>query len=404
MNTPQSQSRTQSTVAPSASGSTQHEKTLELINVYSCDNIGDAAIYASFIDMAQSQQVVWPVNQLDVNDNNQKVGHIAGQWREHSPVDGRISVGGDIFNNARPKLVTKRFLQNVFQLQKTPATTALFGQSIPRSCHGMSFKLLSYALRKMASVTVRDVESYQRLQAAGVAVKLSYDAVFSQTVQPQWLERVTTALIDHIDFQETALISLRPFDGMYQYDTRSCIKQLVALSEELSQQGYVPTVLYHAQVDGQDDDALMVQAIQQQTHIKVIDPFQLAEKIAETVADERNTLTPWQCGMAAVALAELVIGVRYHTSIFRLAAGKMPFNLYYSNKGQDLTTRLSVPGMSIQDFVAAEHIEQVLETATMSFDHAVIARQVRQDFAHCLQQIVPTEKSSEQLSEAWCDV
>ncbi len=370
---------------------TQVIQTLELSNVYSCNNIGDAAIYASLIDMAESFAVYWPANQFDVGTNNQQVGCTGVAHNPYLSMDARLSVGGDIFNNARQKLITKTFLSNLYQLMVCPSATALFGQSIPRSCHGISFYCLAKVLRNVASVTVRDVESYQRLSQAGVNAKLSYDAVLSQSPSESLLEQVRGIMAANVDFKETALLSLRPFDAMYAYNTDRCIEQLVICCQKLSQSGYVPTFMHHAKVDHKDGDAAMIEHIGQRTPIKVIDPFALAPD-----------LVPWQFAMAVTAMAELVIGIRYHTSIFRLAAGKMPFNLYYSNKGEDLCNRLLVPGMAIADFDAEKHIELVIETSGMTFDNLSVAQQVRADFEQAMA-VATAYQSTNDILNGLCD-
>ena len=79
-----------------------------------------------------------------------------------------------------------------------------------------------------------------------------------------------------------------------------------------------------------------------------------------------------------------MIGVRYHTSIFRLMSGKMPFNLYYSNKGEDLSQRLNVPGAAIEDFSVEEHFQSILNSANQHFDVDVIAKQVTTDFKQAI--------------------
>jgi len=352
------------------------QQAIQLINVYSCNNVGDAAIYASLIDMAEGIKTCWPENQQDGLANNAKVGHVAMSYNPYRSIDMQLSVGGDIFNNARPKLITRRFLENITQLRSQPQATALFGQSVPRSCQGLSFQLLSSSLKKIANVTVRDQESYDRLRQAGVDANLSYDAVFSQQVQRRWVESVAYHLRGVINFSETAIISLRPFDNLYQYDSQRCLEKIVGLCQELKKQGYVPTILHHAHVDGKDADAVMVAEIQKHCVVKVIDPL----NIDQSSSGLSRMITPWQFTMAAISMAALVVGIRYHTSVFRLAADKMPFNIYYSNKGQDLCDRLGVPGVSIQNFCPQQHIGQILDTAYQTFDSQTIRQQVRADF------------------------
>jgi len=137
-----------------------HAQQLRLINVYSTSNIGDAAIYASFSNMAQAFDVYWPDNQTELQ---QHLADAVLPMHNEASMDVNLSVGGDIFNNARESFITKTFIHNLRQLLQNSNHTGLFGQSIPRSCHGLSFKLLSMTLKRLAAVTVRDVESHDRL-------------------------------------------------------------------------------------------------------------------------------------------------------------------------------------------------------------------------------------------------
>jgi len=69
---------------------------LRLINVYSTSNIGDAAIYASFSEMAQAFDVYWPDNQTELK---QHLADAVLPMQDETSMDVNLSVGGDIFNN-----------------------------------------------------------------------------------------------------------------------------------------------------------------------------------------------------------------------------------------------------------------------------------------------------------------
>jgi len=223
-----------------------HAQQLRLINVYSTSNIGDAAIYASFSNMAQAFDVYWPDNQTELQ---QHLADAVLPMHNEASMDVNLSVGGDIFNNAREGFITKTFIHNLRQLLQNSNHTGLFGQSIPRSCHGLSFKLLSMTLKRLAAVTVRDVESHDRLIKAGVNARLSYDAVLSLTPQKNWLQETRASLLEagH-EPEKMALLSLRPFDKMYRYNTADCLKMLTKLCQQFEYYGYHPTVLHHAQL------------------------------------------------------------------------------------------------------------------------------------------------------------
>ena len=71
----------------------------------------------------------------------------------------RVGVGGDIFNNSRPALVTRKFLSLARELAGHRQAAFVFGQSLPPSCRGLALRYLSRVFRQLSSVTVRDEES-----------------------------------------------------------------------------------------------------------------------------------------------------------------------------------------------------------------------------------------------------
>lgn len=345
--------------------------SVELTNVYSCNNIGDAAIYASLAELSGNDTVLWP-HETTRSEAVVQTGFPFISNKLPTARRSRISVGGDIFNNARPKFITRRFLQNMRDLGRSAGQTCVFGQSIPRSCHGLSFRLLAWQMSRLASVTVRDTESYNRLNEAGVDVSLSYDAVFAQTIRDEWRDAAIKQLAAEHDFSRMALLSLRPFDAMYGYDTRACIRLMIDTCRGLRQRGFIPTIMLHAAVDQHDGDVQMIREIAREVPVRVIDPF------------VTSGIAPWKLAAASISMAQIVIGVRYHMSIFRLIAGKVPFNLYYSNKGEDLCVRVSVPGKAIHTFDPEQDLDLAIATQHQSFDAQRIRNAVRADFAAAL--------------------
>lgn len=181
--------------------------TIGLVNTYST-NIGDAAIYLALTAIASEAKVIaqFPDAQPE---------KISG-WQiapEISCCDAYISVGGDIFYNARENLNTTAFIGNLVQLTRSSQKTFLFGQSILRSCHSWSFQALTFCLRRLAAVCVRDAESHQRLTKAAVKATLPFDAVFSLTFYEQ-AKIMTKQVFPALDIppESTAMISLRAFD------------------------------------------------------------------------------------------------------------------------------------------------------------------------------------------------
>lgn len=349
--------------------------TIGLLNTYSTLNIGDAAIYSALTALASEAQVVAQFQDLEPN-------YIPGLQilPQIGNCDAYISVGGDIFNNAREGLITKVFLKNLLQLQRSPRHTFVFGQSIPRSCHGLSFQALALVWRRLAAVCVRDAESYQRLTKAGIKAILSFDVAFSLSVSEQAKERAK-AVLQELDIQpeSAAMISLRAFDSMYTHDNQQFQTQLVDLCRHLNKKGYQPVLLIQSQAYGADNDLAVAEEIAQQVpEVKIVNPF--------TVAHEPPT---WQLVMGILAISRLIVAIRYHTAVLALASGKVPFNLYYSNKGKDLTQRLQIPGCGLEQFDPDTYIDAIAATGEVTFDHEAIRQKVKQDFQTCYSRVLP---------------
>jgi polysaccharide pyruvyl transferase WcaK-like protein len=298
---------------------------------------------------------------------------------EEIPCDAYISVGGDIFNNAREGLITKTFLRNLWELRRSPQRTFVFGQSIPRSCHGLSFRALAFCFKRLAAVCVRDVESHKRLMAAGVPAILSFDTAFRLTVSTA-AQQEARAAFDALGIRpdQAALISLRAFDSMYGHDNSQFQQRLGQLCQALQNRGHQPILLLQAQAYGADNDLAVAESLVQMVPgVKIFNPFSIPHRCAN-----------WELVMAALAQAHLTVAIRYHTAVLRLATGRVPFNLYYSNKGRDLSERLQIPGCNLAEFNPAEQVALIEKTADQSFDHEAIRRQVIQDFSQCYQQVI----------------
>ncbi|MEM9001899.1 MAG: polysaccharide pyruvyl transferase family protein [Cyanobacteria bacterium P01_F01_bin.86] len=351
-----------------------------LINTYSTQNLGDAAIYSAIAEML-------PEGRLLASFNDSQMRLIPGlrmadlQVQSLENCDAYISVGGDIFNNARKYLATRKFLQNIRQLWHSPKSTFLFGQSIPRSCQGLSFGLLALTLRNLASVCVRDQESYYRLQQAGVQALLSYDTAFALRGSEAGLQ-VAQRLFDAIEVDPSTAVclSVRAFDTMYMRQPDVCFQQVVKLCQALSQRGHRPVVLVQSQASkGEDDRAIAARIRQHVPTLGVFNPFVQDPQVPD-----------WDVAMGALSLCRTIVGVRYHTAVLSLASGRCPFNLYYSNKGQDLTERLGIPGCSLETLDLEVHIPQIEQTIDHSFDHDTLRQQVYADFTTCYKHTLTT--------------
>ena len=344
-----------------------------LINTYSTYNIGDYAIYSALQQLLASHQV----NAVFSDDKPYPINGITSV--DQLPIsDYYISVGGDIFNNPRKHFVTRRFISNLRQLLHAPKQTILFGQSIPRSCRGLSFFLLCQSLRRLSSVVVRDQESYQRLQAAGVNVSLSYDTAFmlrrninADTEAAKCFKEMK------LDSDNCVLISLREFDSLYAYDNTRFAKKITELCMGLIDAGKQPVLLIQADASSNDSDIAIASSIQSQlTNLPIINAFTHSDQISH-----------YQYLQSLICHSGVVVAVRYHTAVLALAGGKVPYNLYYSNKGKDLSARLGIPGTDVSDFDPVSELPVLLSTQGQTFDSKAIRKCVMTDFYSALSSV-----------------
>jgi len=137
-------------------------------------------------------------------------------------------------------------------------------------------------------------------------------------------------------------------------------------------------LLLQSRACGSDNDLAVAEAVHSHLpELPILNPFEHPMPI----------LANWELIMGALAIARLVIGVRYHTTVLRLATGRMAYNLYYSNKGQDLTERLGIPGCSIDQFQVEEQLGTIEATADKLFDDRTPRTQVHGDFQTCYRHI-----------------
>lgn len=344
-------------------------RQFDLISTYSTRNLGDAAIMRAIASLlpggtasvALDRDVELPLPGLE----------FAGTRRGST----RISVGGDIFNNARPRFVTRSFLTKLAGLGRAPHRTMSFGQTIPSSCQGLSLKLLCSVLRRISSVTVRDTESYGLLKSSGVQASLSWDVAFVTEPTVQSIARADAVLEHHgLKPDRTVLLSVRPFDAMYPADQNAVESMLSRLAGSLLDRGHHVGLLIQSDVASWDEDrSSAAQIACADPRIKVIDCLQDKED-----PDPVATLT------ALLNLANIAIGVRYHTTVLRLAGGRAPFNLFYSRKGADLQQRLGLAGCHISDAGSRATIDAIEATAAAAFDPAPLRQDIRHHFTEAL--------------------
>ena len=351
-----------------------------LINAYSTLNLGDAAIYSGL-------RALMPSISLQARVQDSAPDRSLGiTFLDHPPCDCRayVSVGGDIFNNSREWLFTKTFLRNLAELRHAPERTILFGQSIPRSCHGLSFLALCRSLRRLAAVCVRDAQSHSRLGEAGVDVRLSFDTAF--VLEPTLAGREVAASLLAAAGLEPAhctVLSVRAFDSMYAHDNDRFVEQMASLCRGLNQAGLSPAILIQSRAYGADNDLEIARSIVAAApETAILDPFL-----------DQGSVPSWQIAMGVFELVERVVAVRYHTAVLALCVGKIPYHLHYSNKGQDICRRLHLPGENLGRFEAAAALKDILKAPSSGFDHHTLRAQVREDFDWCMARLMPLEPS-----------
>lgn len=342
-----------------------------LLNLYSTRNLGDAAIYASLAQMSPDSKAIGCLH-----EDQPTVIEGYNSSSDLYSCNTFVSVGGDIFNNARPSLVTRRFLSNIAELKRNPKKTILFGQSIPRSCRSLSFRFLAHALKQLSSVTIRDEESYERLHAAGVKTQLSFDTAF--VLKPDGAASALAAQqlsVIGLEPSKTALISLRNESSMYAKNNGE--KQLIEISEKLLERGHHVGLLVQADGDAADSDRQMALRIKEACpRAVIVDPF-----------SHKALIDPWKIFIGYLSVANIVVAVRYHAAVLRLISGRCPYVLHYSNKGHDLCKRLSIEGSELGVESASDIIRSIENSARLKFDVAPIASHVRESFQHALSTI-----------------
>jgi polysaccharide pyruvyl transferase WcaK-like protein len=344
--------------------------TLRLINAYTSDNLGDAAIYETLV------QLSGPVGaSSSLTTDNAR--HVRGLQGGDAPATAQVSVGGDIFNNARPRLVTRRFLQLVQELRShDPRSSFVFGQGLPASCKGLSLAWLAHAMARLGSVTVRDTQSHARLRAAGVDAQLGFDTAFAYRIG-SGADAAGRALMEAggVRAERAVLLSVREFDAMYPQNGALFEARMATLITQLSARGHQPAVIIQAQAGGADADQAVVRRLQARCpQLRVLDPFTMAAQGHH----------PLDALVGALGLAAGVVAVRYHTAVLRMIHGRAPFNLYYSRKGRDLSERLHTPGMALEHFDPASVVSAVEASMDQTWELAPVATTVRAQFGAAL--------------------
>jgi polysaccharide pyruvyl transferase WcaK-like protein len=344
--------------------------SLQLVNAYTSENLGDAAIYETITQLAgpMGASTCLPPERIQNVRGLRAAAGVPGAW---------VSVGGDIFNNARAQLVTRRFLRLVGELShRDPRHGFVFGQGLPSSCRGPALAWLARAMRRLSSVTVRDGNSHQRLMQAGVDADLGYDTVFAYRPAFGVLAAARAAWSQAgVEPARAVVFSVRQFDAMYPHDGALFEARLVQLVQALRQRGHQPVMVVQSRAEGADTDAAVLQRLRGQLgYLPLLDPFAVSALGHH----------PLDALVGVLGQAAAVVAVRYHTAVLRMLAGRAPYNLFYSSKGQDLVTRLRMPGQSLADFDPSQVVREVEASMGTQFHIEPVARMVRQQFHHAL--------------------
>jgi polysaccharide pyruvyl transferase WcaK-like protein len=337
-----------------------------LINAYSTRNIGDAAIMTALSQLT-------PEGCVQVSVADAQPIDIAGVVQTREPQEARrfISVGGDIFNNARPNLLTKAFLRNIAGVLRHRERTMLFGQTIPASAGWLGEPLLARALRTVGAVVVRDCESFELLRRHGVEAQLSFDAAFALDPSDRGVWQAS-ALFSRAGLkpERTALLSVRSFDSIYRHDQTAFLDRMARTAELLIGRGHQVAVLIQSDVNARDSDRIVAAELKARVPELVVLDLLADDDLGDHVA----TL------IGALTIANIVVAVRYHAAILRLVGRRVPYNLYYSRKGQDLDYRLNLPGCALESFDPDAEIDAIEATADAVFNPAPISQHVRSAF------------------------
>lgn len=351
----------------------EHLRKVGLLNAYSTRNLGDAAIMTALTRMVPGASMHAKVD--DIAPCNVPGLNLTD---ELGRCDAHISVGGDIFNNARPSFVTRNFIRNVMEVYNRRQNTIVFGQTIPSSCRGLALAVLAETFRRVRSVTVRDAESHRLLTRYGVAARLSYDAAF--VLRPDGVGVIAAqAMFDRVGFkpENTALLSVRGFDGMYRQCPEASTMKFVGLAKQLVARGHQVGILIQSDASGVDTDWIAAkQILEQVPEVRTFNMF-----------DSATGLPPVQTLMGVLSLANIVVGLRYHATVLRLAAGRQPYNLPYSRKGRDLGARIGLSGVPLEDFEPSDDVRSIEATASKEFDPTPISQDVQDAFRHAFGEI-----------------
>ena len=348
---------------------------LGLVSTCSTRNLGDAAIYAALAQLSPERRV-----HCALRERYPAIVRGLERNRHLDDCDAFISAGGDVFSDARPYRMTKRFVRSLLEIYLRSDRTVVFGQSVPVSCGRLSQRMLGSVFRRLQGVVVRDRGSHEFLKSIGVEAALSHDAAFVLRPRTDALEAAYGLLARHdLDPDRTALISLRVgsangFPGVEGGD-----HDLLTIAAMLAERGHQPAFLMLSGCDAPGSDSGRAEAMRLNCGmegIPVIDPFAV-----------RPPDAPCDVVIALLSLVNIAVAASYHAAILRLVSGRAPFVLYDDLTGCDLKERLGLPGQMRGSDTDAGLIAAIENSADVAFDPDPIARDVTDHFTNCIRKL-----------------
>lgn len=340
--------------------------SLGLLNTYSSRNLGDAAIISAISQLSGAADV-------RANISDASPVRIPGLTYQSDLVSCNryVSVGGDIFNNARPLLLTRNFVANVRQLHARADRTIVFGQTIPSSCGWLGLPLLTAALARTKAVIVRDRESFQLLRKFGVAVTLSHDAAFALRPSDRGIWSADHLLAKQgLSAEKTVLLSVRSFDSIYRQDEEKFQRDMADLARRLLDRGHQVAVMIQSDVNERDSDRIVAAKLQAaEPRLKIVD-----------FLDGSGSGNPVDTILGALTIVRSVVAVRYHAAVLRMAGGRQPYHLFYSRKGRDLHQRHGLSGTALENFDPAKAVVEIEKLAEQQFASDALRRDVQGAF------------------------
>jgi polysaccharide pyruvyl transferase WcaK-like protein len=346
---------------------------LGLVSTSTTRNLGDAATYAALAQLSPERRV-----HCALRERYPAIVPGLERNRHLDDCDAFISAGGDVFSDARPHRMTKRFIRSLLEIYLRRDRTIIFGQSVPVSCGKLSQRMLGSVFRRLQGVVVRDRGSYEFLKSIGVEAALSHDAAFVLRPRTDALEAAYGLLAHHnLDPDRTALITLRGGSANGSPGGNGGNRELLIIAAKLAGRGHQPAflMLSGSNAPGSGEADAMHQS-SEMDGIPVIDAFAV-----------RPPDAPCDVAIALLSLVNIAVATSYHAAILRLVSGRAPFLLCDETTGGDLRERLALPGQIPGSDADAGLTAGIEDSADAVFDPDPIARDVTDHFMDCIRKL-----------------